>query len=165
MNEDLDFKKITKIYNNAMKKMAQKITNNLEKKYKFAINEFYKDYDPWYYDRGYNLYKGFKRVSKRGYLKSDNGYMSGITVSDAYIGNNPYHQDREYVYMRSFSKGIHGINRNDAIGRGWERLREKHIPINTNPSPQTLVERQYKQIIKKKNMDELFDECIKLELR
>lgn len=176
--EDAYMRKLQAVMNRSIRKMADEISNTMEKKYKFAIEKFYNDYDPWMYERGYNLYRGYKKVKE----KNENGWTCGINVNAEYLGSNPYHQGLEYVFDRSFYLGIHGVDKNDMINRrdnvdqikafsrelaGLKPLyaNMSRIPGKMKPPPKEILDKEFKQLTKKKNMDEMFNKYIAKELK
>ena len=100
--------------NIASSRLADYVYENINKKYVETINKFYEDYDPIYYDRRYNLYRGYSgfynKIKKR---LSDGTYLTGIEVGAEFIGNNPYKISADYVFNRAFEQGIHGITKED----------------------------------------------------
>lgn len=188
---------IKKHFNEVLQEFAEDVAFNIEKAYESVIDMFYADYgpnngDPWFYDRTYSTYQassGYDQIfSSNNIQHYGNSYFSGIGVSSSNIPGDPYKAYKEWVFNRTFYKGIHGISsvdvreKNEQIRQKYKRqralmrkLKKKHkglkidsrmqgliknIPKNMNPAPKKVMDRQFKKITKKSNMDVLFREAL-----
>lgn len=167
-----DFK--TKILNNfkdAIATLAEDVTFQIESAYETAISMFYKDYDPLYYDRTYSTYLGSDKYDDPfGYQHYGDSYFSGIGVSASYIPGNPYNAYKEWVFNRTYYKGIHGFNKSDKDRVNKTRTKEnawriKHVPRTMTQKPSNLMKKSFKSITKKSNMDKLLNQAIEKALR
>ena len=129
MTKKKDLKKIIlNDFKQAIKDTAIELNYQLAKSYNLSIEAFYDDYDPKYYERtgslfdGSNLTKsglisGYNKHNIENPFKNKNGYCAEIKVNGNYIHNNPYRADTDWVFERSFIKGIHG--QDDRERRKW----------------------------------------------
>lgn len=111
----------------ALKETAEELAFEIENAYEKAIDAFYDDYDPRSYDRTYSTYlasTGYNDPFSPKNVREDgeDSYLAGIHVSARYMPKKPYRaKNKFWVFQRTYEKGIHGVNRNDAIER-----KEKH---------------------------------------
>lgn len=102
-------RRVSSIVNDIGYDLAEAIQINYDK----AIDLFYNDYEPWYYDRTYSTYMasdGENGVSNLFNIKStDAGFeiTAGITVDSSRLGQ-PYKDPADYVFKRTWQWGIHG---------------------------------------------------------
>lgn len=71
---------------------------------KFAIDNFYSDYEPWVYRRVYGL-KNLFTISKKEIPK---GYLLTYEYNADNIFNKPHHGDYEWAFDTAFIHGMHG---------------------------------------------------------
>lgn len=114
-------KDLEKLYNDAVEEMAEEVLFQIESEYESNIDRFYNDYSPLYYDRTYSTYMGSSGgnslFSPQNFKIVDNGYVVGINVDPSNIIGNPYHADKDWVFKRTYLKGIHGINAENIVRR------------------------------------------------
>lgn len=165
-------KNIDRIAEEIADKMAYEIGYKIENAYEHIIDEFYSDYEPKYYDRTFSLYTAssaygdYSRliVSKK---KKDSqiSYKVGIYVSSDNILDNPYIDDKDWVFNRAFKEGIHGFSKDDKGSRKFS-----NIPPKTTPSPKQQMDEWFQEFKKDKNniqntYTKVFKEKVKKELR
>ena len=139
-------KDIKKKYDKALDEFAQDIALEIEEGYEFAIDSFYADYNPLWYDRTYSSYLGSSAYALGIYDPANfnvtgDVYTVGTTVSPEYIQGKPYRADTDWVFNRTFVKGIHGINTKQGWGlpqkKQFMRIKEKQLKsyttYTTNP--------------------------------
>lgn len=163
---------IRRRFNSAVAEFAEEVAFEIEKSYESVIEQFYDDYDPLYYVRGFHLYygsNGFESpFSDEVVQKFGDSYFAGIAVSSSYIPGDPYRAYKGYVFDRAFYKGIHGINRSDLIRINKNKIGGNELrvstPKNMKPAPKTLMEREFKRLTKKRNMDAMFQPILERNL-
>ena len=172
-NNGLDkfMQKIKQKYKEAVREMAEEVAFQIEKSYESAISKFYEDYDPRYYERTYSTYLGsnaYNDIFNQGVQQFGNVFLAGINVDSTNIPGNPYRaQNKAWVFDRTFYKGIHGINRFDKTkinkhrGHGYQKEEIKITSIkNMHPAPKVLMDKEFKKITKKANMDKMFNQAM-----
>ena len=119
---------IIKDFKNAIKDTAIELNQQLAEAYNKSVDAFYNDYEPQYYKRTGSLYDG-SNLTKSGLIggykenniknpkKNKNGYYAEIQVNPKFIHGKPYRADTDWVFERSFFKGIHG--QSDVERRQW----------------------------------------------
>jgi hypothetical protein len=122
MNEITRIKHVLKKeYKKRLMAMAKILTREIETAYESAINKFYADYTPSLYDRTYSTYAASDHYMDKGnVITSGNDLIAGITVASDNIPGEPYYKywgkhkgrpmNKNYVFSRTYEKGIHGIN-------------------------------------------------------
>lgn len=96
----------------ACAEMAAEMTWRIESAYESVIQSFYDDYTPKYYERTYSTYLASDKVDDPfGFTPVDNDYITGINVDPSFINGNPYRAEKDWVFDRTFNKGIHGFFR------------------------------------------------------
>ena len=112
---------VKRIFNEAVEEMAHEVLWRIENIYETAIDRFYADYNPLYYNRTFSTYLGSSgyedTFSPQNIKKIGDAWESGITISDVNIPGKPYRADTEWVFDRTFNKGIHGINAGKVFGK------------------------------------------------
>ena len=190
---------LTELFNDAVKEMAYEALYEIENMYETAIEKFYDDYTPIYYNRtGYTMYasSGYPQfnnlfdphnISEQG----SNMWNARITIDSSYIPGNPYRADKHWVYKRTFLRGIHGISQSQYFGKkkdkvysrgtGKDRYRSlvktkrgyiikrnginsfynegfvSSVMNNMSPTPSGVMNRQFKEFRKKRNMKAMFN--------
>ena len=96
---------------------AYEISFEIEKAYESAIDAFYASYTPRLYDRSYSTYEGSdshsnykKHIPETKDMKEIGNIIeatAGIKVSSEYV-NAPYKDPIDYVFERTYLRGIHG---------------------------------------------------------
>ena len=176
-------KDIKKKYDKALDEFAQDIALEIEEGYEFAIDSFYADYNPLWYDRTYSSYLGSSAYALGIYDPTNFNvtgdiYTVGTTVSPEYIQGKPYGASDKYsditewVFERTFVKGIHGINnreeqsysrtkiyRNKKKGVAGISIQSRNIK-NMHPTPKVLMDKEFKKITSKRRMSKKFNECM-----
>ena len=117
-------KELNKKMNIAMKNMAEELAFQIEELYENAIQMFYEDYNPRYYNRTYSTYEGSSGAHSPldTVLPTNNGYQTGIIVDSANISGDPYNADKDWVFPRTFEQGIHGMTQYEAMN--WWSMRK-----------------------------------------
>lgn len=120
---------LTKIFNDAVEDMAHEVLWEIEHIYESAIDRFYADYNPLYYNRTgatfvassgyYNLF------SPQNIMGGNGNWTAGITVNSQFIPSGTYRADTDWVFSRTFNKGIHGINRGKVFGKNRSKTYTK----------------------------------------
>ena len=135
---DKAMKEIKKRVMSVAEDIGYDLVEKIQIKYDEAIDLFYKDYDPWYYDRTYSTYLGSNGedgVSNLFHLKeTDTGVEinAGITVNSDGLGQ-PYKDPADYVFKRTWQWGIHG-----AMFTGGY----------TSPSPKMRMDKWFKDFVR-----------------
>ncbi len=155
-----------KKYQMAVRDLAQEVAFEIEKAYESVVQRFYNDYpNPSSYKRTYSTYLGssaYDSPFEYGVQKFGDSYFSGMQVSASNIPGNPYKANKGWVFDRTFYEGIHGYHRNEAIKanatkkKGDVYMSVKHAPRRMNPPPRKLMDKEYKHIVQKKNIDRIF---------
>ena len=132
----------------AAEEMATEVLWQIEHNYESVIDKFYADYDPLYYDRTYSTYlasSGYDNLySSRNLIFMTNTYDVGININGRRIPGNPYRADKDWVFNRTFDKGIHGIN----TRHGWGKTgKEKFLRIDDQEKQRTY---KVKQIVERR---------------
>lgn len=170
-------KDIKKKYNKALQDFAEDVALNIEKAYESAIDAFYADYNPLWYDRTYSSYMGssagtFGIFDPMNFQQGDNSYTVGTTISPEFIHGKPYRADTDWVFERTFVKGIHGINNRRETNYNRTKLHKSKskgvvgIEIqsrnikNMHPTPKVLMDKEFKKITGKRNMSKMFNETM-----
>lgn len=119
--------KLPKRLREKFNKEAQRIIDNsikeilyqTEKKYEEVIQDFYDDYSPHIYNRTeatFEASSGYHNLySSKNIEPIKGGYKVGINVSSDNIPENPYEADKDWVFERTFGKGIHGYTRAELV--------------------------------------------------
>ena len=124
---------LEKVFNDAVKEMAYEYAWKIENLYESAIEAFYNDYNPLYYDRtgstflassGYNNLFIPRNVYGNGHY-----WTAQITVGASNMPGDPYRANKHWVFKRTFEKGIHGLNAGKIFGkqkiRTFQRVKGK----------------------------------------
>ena len=155
-------RKIKKIVDNVVHEMTYDIFFEIESAYERIVDKFYDDYAPKYYNRTFSIYKASNvydsfsiGVNHKGKTGSIDGYEIGIHVSSDNIIGNPYSENKETVFNRTFVHGIHGFARNE-IGEY----------VITNPSPKEQMDEWFEDFkTDKKKIKKIGQDAIKRALR
>ena len=154
-------KKFKKIANKIVHEMAYDIFFEIESAYERIVDKFYDDYAPKYYNRTYSIYKASNAyesfsigVNHKGKTGSIDGYEIGIRVSSDNISGNPYSEDKETVFDRTFVHGIHGF------------AKEHGKYVITNPSPKLQMDEWFKDFkTDRKKIEKIKQDAMKRALR
>lgn len=132
-----DLEGLEKLFNDAVEEMAHEIVWKIENIYETAIDKFYADYNPLYYDRTYSTYlasSGYDNLfTPRNVYGNGHYWTAQIMINSNYIPGNPYHaKNKDWVFNRTFSGGIHGINTGKQWGtnskvRKYQRIKGKKV--------------------------------------
>ena len=153
------------------------VAYQLGEAYGKAIDRFYHNYTPHYYDRTYSTYMasdlsdmwgwntgGTGFIGESQYFKnvrqlSKNRYYVALNVDYRNIGPNPYNEPLDYVFERTYVEGIHGMTPEEAARKGlhWHKKPEREAPIH-------FMEKDYYKIANNENLDRVFGEAISREL-
>lgn len=107
--EDIEEQFKSAAYNTALT-----LNMELEIAFERAIEAFYKHYIPMYYKRTYStfyasdLFTDASSVSNFEPQESGKGYKSSIVIDSSNIKGDPYRADKDWVFDRTYFKGIHG---------------------------------------------------------
>lgn len=121
MAKDKALKEFEKAFNGVLQEVAMEMQVRIETMYEIAIMDFYNEYIPISYIRTGATFYGSNKYSPSGptgnsffsnLAKRQDEYLAGILVSSDFItsnwGGNPYRADTDWVFNRTFVKGIHG---------------------------------------------------------
>ena len=154
LGKEKDFSELLNIkekFNKVAEKFAQEVLWAIENQYESVIDVFYADYNPLYYYRTYSTYlasSGYKQLySPENYMSFDNYYNVGISIDSQKIPGNPYRADTDWVFNRTFEKGIHGINTRGAFGLRKPRLYRRYYGESFPSGKSTF------SVVKMKNQD------------
>lgn len=154
---------IKKKFNKAISEMADEVTFQIDSAYETVIDKFYNDYTPKWYDRTYSTYEAARPLYD--FMHIGDSYWAGIQVDSANIlSANPYKMPKNWVFDRTFYKGVHGITASEV--RSWNRGRHRteeiriKAPKQMRPTPKALMDKEFKNITSKKNMDKFLNEAI-----
>ena len=196
-SNDENFQKIINLYKKGIKDFAEEVSFEIESAYEHTIDLFYEDYGPndgkpWFYDRTESTYlasNGYDNpFSPINVQQFGDSFFSGIGVSASNIPGNPYKIYKDWVFYRTFYKGIHGITkkevntRNEKIRQRYKKRRKlarmlrkrsktfqievvmqgliKRVPKNMRPAPKKIMDDSFKNLTKKKNMDRMLTEVL-----
>lgn len=100
-------KRINEAAQNGIKNAATKIKSDVENAYKEVIQDFYDDYSPTKYRRGYNLYAG----AESSLVVSGKSAEVKLSISADYL-DDPYYDvlGSNYVFHGAFDLGFHGTS-------------------------------------------------------
>lgn len=151
-------------YNMALKQFAKEMTVLIEESYKSVIKSFYDDYDPRSYRRTFYTFYGSDRYGDADHATPiPGGYEAGIHVGAEYYpnGENPYRAQKEWVFRRTFSEGIHGFYKGEfgdwQLGRDIELKTEFIMNGKKGNLKEFLSENRKKTILyKSKHMPKRF---------
>ena len=109
-------RKINTAYEHIKREAANKVAEDVVYMYNSVIKQFYQHYKPHSYDRTYTAFLANNMYGTDNYEQIINQYEEGFTVSffvgdeflDKTLSKNPYRADRDWVFERTFTKGIHG---------------------------------------------------------
>ena len=165
-------KLVTESFNKAVKDTAEEISFRIESIYESAIEDFYLSYEPKSYSRTYSTFLGSNHYETPfEYMQFGNTYFSGIQVDSGNIPGDPYRAKKNWVFDRSFYKGIHGFitvdqpkinKRKKEIGyrikiKNYpERMRGSRLAFDPNDStgkrsmsPKNLMDTRFRKYIAK----------------
>ena len=113
---------LTEVFNEAVQEFTHEVLWTIENMYETAIEAFYNDYTPLYYQRtGSTWYgsSGAETLFSSQNIKrvGENIWDVGIEVDPSFIPGEPYRANTDWVFARTFNKGIHGIYRGKVWGK------------------------------------------------
>ena len=153
----LDFitKDVEKRMKVAARKAAKKVTADIQKMYKETVTEFYNHYNPSFYDRTFSTYEGSDGYGKESFDPTEVGddYLAGIEVSPSNIEGEPYEADKDYVFERTFVKGIHGFTPEEA-----ESYNHVKGIAPMSPPPEKVLEKKVKDYVAEDKIKTIFDQ-------
>lgn len=166
-----------KRFEKATREFAEEFTKKVQEEYEETMKYYYNDkvfptvnklgvdaYTnvPRWYHRTYSLRQastgyGKDLLSPENITPIENGYYAGITVDPRRIPNSTYKVgDSDWVFRRSFNKGIHGIAKQDVKNKG--KLKQFTASIKyTSPYPRTWMNKSFKTITRKKYLRAMQD--------
>lgn len=116
---------LKKMFNDAVKELSEEVLFQIESAYESNIDRFYNDYNPLYYNRTYSTYlasSGYSNLfSPQNINPIEGGFMVGIGIDSNNISGNPYRADTDWVFNRTYMKGIHGINATNLFSNTYEK--------------------------------------------
>lgn len=133
----IDVDKIDNVFKQSSKEFAEELLFTIQSIYETAIDRFYNDYNPLYYNRTFSTYEASSGAndlfSSRNYRFSEqmNSFLVGIEVSPLFINRKPYRADTGWVFDRTFNQGIHGIRAGKAFGKSFEK---KFLRVYSKPN-------------------------------
>lgn len=163
------------------------VAHQLADAYGRAIDRFYDDYNPHVYERTYSTYKASDLSDMWGWNTGSSGYVGesvwfknirrlsknkyyvALNIDYRNIGNNPYNSPLDYVFERTYVKGIHGMTPDESAammkskGEDWEQKTPWHKKPMREP-PIHFMEKDYAKIASNDNLDLVFGEAISREL-
>lgn len=138
MGKQLDVfqtKKLEKILDEATEETVREILWKIENIFETAIDKFYADYNPLYYNRTYSTYlasSGYEDLfSSKNIINHGDFWEAGIEVGAPNIPYEPYRakSGKNWVFPRTYEKGIHGLNSGHYFGkkkiRKFQRVKGK----------------------------------------
>lgn len=172
----------------AAEEVASEVTFQVELAYEKAISKFYNDYDPERYERTLSTIKASNRWDDIfGYTPTKDRFIAGIEVGSENIpnifegpddeeGHQPYRDPTDWVFERTYEKGIHGYTILEAR-RYADKKRKKYVlskraknrltnyinaaPPITSPPPKEIMEKLFSKIDKQQYIDKITDEKLK----
>lgn len=150
-----DVKRRAKI---AARKTAKKVTADIQKMYKETVTEFYDHYDPSSYKRTFSTYEGSDGYGKENFdpIEVGDDYLAGIEVSPSNIEGDPYEADKDYVFERTFVKGIHGFTPEEA-----EQYNSVKGITPMSPPPEKVLEKKIKDYVAEDKIKTIFEQMFK----
>lgn len=132
----------------------------IESHYESAISDFYNDYTPYSYNRTCYTYYGSDAYDSfyKNIKQVKGGYKVGIHVSADNIPGNPYNaKNKEWVFNRTFTQGIHGYTKEElqewetkahekGKGFSWRFIAGQQEPMK--PSPKKIMDDWFKDFRK-----------------
>lgn len=159
---------VEKVTADIAKEVKEEIATRIEIQYESVIQAFYDDYEPHSYERTFNTFyasSGYRNLysEKNIHQVANDGdsqiFEIGIHVSSDNIDGNPYRQNKDLIFERTFEQGIHGITEGDNISSD---INVKVFPNPMKPSPKTLMDEWFDEFRKdKKTMDNIFLDATK----
>ena len=152
------------------REIAKQIANDLRQEYSNAIWKFYKHYKPRMYQRSFetlfanNLYRArgdYRKITKW----QDDGFIIKFSVGSEFI-QEPYEDDNEYVFNRTFEQGIHGwipvsstfrktiASSVNSDSMDW-RLRVKQPRKPLNPPPKDTMDKWFERYKTERNLNKI----------
>lgn len=159
---------IKRIANKSMEIMGEKITEDLTKRARMSITQFYKDYRPMYYIRTENLYNAISNIKK---TTTNGKYQVGVSLSPSTM-DQVYRADKEFVFDLAFRQGLHGFNNfrkmnkpedSDELDEDNEdMLYGSYLPAPQTRSIKSYMDIEFKDYDAKKNrtMEKYFVEAV-----
>lgn len=156
-------KQINQGIRQAAKVVAEQANRDIEQMFEDSVDDFYEDYTPKQYKRTHSTYMGSDQYyTPTPPLGGKRVFEAGIEVSADNIYGEPYQHarirgegsaivgaDKEYVFERTFAKGLHG---------------KRSIAQPLRPSPNKRIDRSMKKYMAKtldkiaeKEIDKIFD--------
>lgn len=109
---------------------AQEIIDEAKTQFTTAVDAFYGEYDPIYYNRSYGLHG----AGKEHYVNTGMGFEAGIKA-DASGFSGTTHDSPGYVFTGAFGMGIHGTSKiyvssesSDEYMRKWHDMYLGKLP-------------------------------------
>lgn len=109
---------------------AQEIIDEAHTQYMYAVDAFYGEYDPIYYNRSYGLHN----AGEDHYVNTGLGFEAGIKADSSKFSGTT-HDSPEYVFTGAFGMGIHGTSKiyvssesSDAYMKKWHDMYVGKLP-------------------------------------
>lgn len=146
----------------ALKQTAVQINGLIEDEFEHAVYAFYQDYEPKYYRRTYSTYYASSLYDNdEGLLNpkelSEGLFEAGISVSSDNIPGQPYYKkgqhrpDKEWVFKRTYYKGIHGHDVSEKVSFGKNKYWQNYLKATGKKYKQY---NQYKVVRNKRLLQE-----------
>lgn len=132
LNLGITDKEIEEMFKEVAQEVVGEFNYQMRSMYEKAIYVFYADYKPKYYDRteslleANNLYDNPDKTWNVDYNRANQIVSGGLFVDPKYIKGNPYRADKDWVFNRSYKKGIHGHTfdekRHFGVNDWWDKF-------------------------------------------
>lgn len=190
--------KLVKIFESCTEDLAREVLFETQSIYESVIEQFYNDYDPLYYNRTGSSWYGSSGsdtlFSPQNLYQQGDSWVSSIIVDPSNIPGNPYRADKDWVFERTFKKGIHGFSYKKNKGKTFLKTNGKKVfeviransyqgqssivsqkkffktgnsisiktrtMTNMSPAPQTIMNKEFKRLTGKRNLQNKFDEIL-----
>ena len=143
-------KEIIEYAQKATAKTAQLIADKMTETAKYAINKFYDDYTPMYYNRHYFNFKNnsFRRYYKNQHSKT---FIGGVELTPERMQD--VYQDPVREVFDSVYAGFHGVS------SMFENPKSFTVTPRMKPSPMEILKKKQENI--KKNLDDYINKAQK----
>lgn len=126
-----DLDSLKQAFNDSVQELAEEVVFDTQLIYEHAIDMFYKDYTPLWYRRTYSTFaasSGANGVFTPHNIRNMGAYWeTNITIDSNNIVGHPYRADTDWVFTRTFLKGIHGINSRANFGKKRNRQYKRGV--------------------------------------
>lgn len=139
---------------------AKQLTTEIETAFESCVKKFYSSYSPVWYRRTLSTYQASDHYGGKGkgYKKSGKRVQCGINIDSSRLGN-PYRAETDWVFTRTFEKGIHGYTVSEA--RAWNKIGTNHFytpaGLRKSNSPRVMMDKEYNRISGKDHVMSLWN--------